>query len=224
MVAVVSSRRSAPTELRVIDGGRASQRRRLSDDELIAAVRSGNADAADAVYDQLVGVVEGTLYRMLGARGDDHDDLVQSAFEQIVRTLRTGRFARACSLSAWAGLITSRIALNAIRDRRRRRRFIDASHTADEAAHGWHAPDDVHRVVAARSDLDRLRLHLGRMPRPKAMTLVLHDVLGNDITEVARLTGASVVAAQSRLARARRELRHRLDQDEGPVSEGGTTS
>ena len=208
----------------MIDGGRAAQRARPDDTEIIAAVQSGDMESADAVYDQLVGVVEGTLYRMLGARGDDHDDLVQSAFEQIVRTLRSGKFAQECSLAAWAGLITSRIALNAIRDRKRRRRFIDAGRTTDDASRYLHAPDDVHRTVAARSELDRLRVHLGGMPRPKALTLILHDVLGNDISDVARLTGASVVAAQSRLARARRELRQRLAQDEEMVNEGGTTS
>ena len=223
MVVLVSFRRPAPTEFRVIDGGRAAHRQ-LTDGEVVAAVRAGHDDVADAVYDRLVSVVEGTLYRMLGARGDDHDDLVQSAFEQIVKTLRSGKFAHECSLQAWAGLITSRIALNAIRDRKRRRRFIDASCSADDASRELHAPDDVHRVVAARGDLDRLRLHLSQLSRPKALTVVLHDILGHEITEVARLTDASVVAAQSRLARARRELRRRLDQDEAAPSEGGKRS
>ncbi len=224
MVTAVSSRRTSPTELRVIDGGRAARPEPMGDVELVAAVRTGDGNAADALYDQLVGVVEGTLFRMLGARGDDHDDLVQSAFEQIVKTLRTGKFALSCSLSAWAGLITSRIALNAIRDRRRRRRFVDPARTADDASRDLTAPDDVHRTVAARADLDRLRRQLGQMPHSKALTLVLHDILGNDISDVARLTGASVVAAQSRLLRARRELRQRLEQDEVTTLEKGKPS
>jgi DNA-directed RNA polymerase specialized sigma24 family protein len=40
--------------------------------------------------------------------------------------------------------------------------------------------------------------------------LLLHDVVGHELTEIAALTGASVAAVQSRLVRGRHELMERL--------------
>jgi DNA-directed RNA polymerase specialized sigma24 family protein len=42
--------------------------------------------------------------------------------------------------------------------------------------------------------------------RARAEAVVLHDVLGHDLAEIARLTGVTVAAAQSRLVRGRKEV------------------
>src|SRR5262245_24336877 len=83
----VCARDSRP-KLRVIagQGGTASQ---PADEELIDAVVRGDASVAGALYDRLLPLVDATLFRMLGTRLPDHDDLVQSSFEQIVKTLTT---------------------------------------------------------------------------------------------------------------------------------------
>jgi RNA polymerase sigma-70 factor (ECF subfamily) len=210
--------------MRVIRGGRDDAPRVLSDEEIIEALERSDRQLADAVYDRLIGAVESTLYRMLGARVEEHDDLVQSAFEQIVLTVRRRQYAKACSLRGWAGVITTNIALNAIRSRRRERMFVDAGLTADEAGRGRPSGADVHREVAAREDLRRLREQLADMPDTKSMPIVLHDVLGLDLAEIARLTGVSVAAAQSRLVRGRSELRKRMDDEEDPASSEGEPS
>ena len=63
-------------------------------------------------------------------------------------------------------------------------------------------------------DLERVRTMLARMKPERAETVFLHDVLGHDLAEIALLTRVSVAAAQSRLVRGRRELRHRLADPE----------
>lgn len=181
----------------------------LRDAELIAGVQRGDDRLSAELYDRVAGVVDRTLYRVFGRRESDHEDLVQSTFEQIVVTLSRRRFAAACSLSTWASTIATHVGLNALRSRRRERRVVDRDADVDEAPGSEHAE----RSLEARSDVARLRGHLAAMDEDKANTLFLHDALGHDLAEVAVLTGVSVAAAQSRLVRGRKDLLERLERD-----------
>jgi RNA polymerase sigma factor (sigma-70 family) len=183
-----------------------------SDDELIDAVVRGEDRVAGLLYDRVFAVVDRTIYRIFGRREVDHDDLVQSTFEQIVITLCRQRFARACSLATWAATVATNVGLNALRSRQRERRVLDRAQDVDAG--------DVPRAAAggeqaahARLELDRLRRHLSAMDPAKAETLFLHDALGHDLAEIAVLTGVSVAAAQSRLVRARKELTLRIERE-----------
>jgi len=69
--------------------------------------------------------VDHTLFRVFGRREVDHDDLVQTVFEQIVVTLSRRSYARACNLKTWASSIASHVGFNALRSRRRERRVLD---------------------------------------------------------------------------------------------------
>ena len=180
-----------------------------SDERVIEAFERGDRQLAARIYDKLIGIVDSTLYRILGA-GHDHDDLVQSAFEQIMRSLVRRQFARACSLSSWACTVTTHLALNTLRSRTRERSLIDRAQEAPLEAPSRRPEDDVERAAGTREELERLRMHLGRMSPEKAEALVLHDVLGYGLAEVAKLSGVSVTAAQSRLLRGRRELQRRF--------------
>jgi RNA polymerase sigma-70 factor (ECF subfamily) len=179
-----------------------------SDDELIEAVVRGDDRVAGLLHDRVVGAIDRTLYRIFGRREVDHDDLVQSTFEQIVITLCRRRFARACSLTTWATTVATHVGLNALRARRRERRVVDHAHGLDEGL-----PTRGEGALDARFALARVRAHLAAMDPVKAETLFLHDALGHDLAEVAVLTGVSVAAAQSRLVRARKELMTRIDRD-----------
>lgn len=205
----------------MLPGGADPGAHRTTDEELIEAFERGDRDVAEQLYDRLIGVVEGTLYRVLGARGVDHDDLVQAAFEQIVMTLARRRFARACSLSAWASTVTAHVALNALRSRRRERGVLDRICDPEVETGRAHAKDNVEQQAGAREQLERLRQHLAAMDPAKAATVLLHDVLGHDLAEIAVLTGASVAAAQSRLVRGRRELRRRMTEGLALVAREG---
>jgi len=79
---------------------------------------------------------------------------------------------------------------------------------------------DVDREVIARHDLQRLRDSLAAMSPERAETLVLHDVLGHELTDIAGMMGVSVAAAQSRLVRGRRELAARMGGS-NPIDEEG---
>jgi len=202
--------------LRLERGGGDTAARSLSDEELVDRFEQGDACAVDALYDRLIGVVDGTLYRVLGRREPDHADLVQSSFEQIVWTLTRRRYARACGLTAWAAAITTHVALKALRARIHERRIVDRTSRRDPFLPEPVARDDVEREVCTRRAFEQLRAHLADMDPAKAVPVFLHDGLGYDLAEVAALTDVSVAAAQSRLVRGRQELRLRMSRSPQP--------
>lgn len=174
-----------------------------SDEELIEAVQRHDERVAGLLYDKLVDTVDRTLWRIFGRREHDHEDLVQSTFEQIILTLSKNKFAGACSLSTWASTVASHVGLNALRSRRRERNVIDRG--VKDADRAQRADADV------QPDLEKLRDALVRIDPVKAETVVLHDILGHELAEIAVLMNTTVAAAQSRLVRGRRELAEQIE-------------
>jgi RNA polymerase sigma-70 factor (ECF subfamily) len=177
----------------------------LGDSEICAALVDGAAWAADALYDRVVDMVEAVLFRLLGADAD-HEDLIQQAIERVVSSVVTGRFARGCSLRSWATLLTQHVAVDALRARARERKLFDRripykmlELVEDHTATPEHLAETRRRMALLQSAL-------GRVSRERSEAVVLHDLLGHDLTEIAQLTGVSVAAAQSRLVRGRREV------------------
>jgi RNA polymerase sigma-70 factor, ECF subfamily len=180
-----------------------------TDGDLVDAIERGDGSSAGALYDRLFGVVDRTLYRLFGRREADHDDLVQATFEQIVSTLARRKYTRACSLATWASTIATHVGLNALRARRRARRVFDADAAMDAEGDGP-ASTDGELAVRVQCDIERVRAELATMAPEKAETLLLHEVMGHELAEIAVIMGVSVAAAQSRLVRARKELQDRL--------------
>lgn len=190
----------------------------VTDEALIDAVRRNDDQVASKIYDRLFGSIDQTLFRVLGQRGHDHDDLVQQAFEQIVLTLSRHAFAQMCSLKTWASRVATHVALNALRAKRRERAVFDRTCAVDEDP-GPPSGRDLQRTLDSRGDLARVRELLAEMRRDRVEVLLLHDVMGHDLAEIALMVGISMPAAQSRLFRGRRELRQRL-ADAGLRAEG----
>jgi RNA polymerase sigma-70 factor (ECF subfamily) len=171
---------------------------------VLAGVVAGERWAHSALYDQLYPVVARTLQKILRDTSGDYEDLVQVSFERIVRTLVGERPVQVASLAAWAGSISAHVALDALRGRIRDRRMFEREH----AAVGVVGPS-LEQRLEARQRLAWLQETLTRMNADQAQTLLLHDVLGHDLADIAGIMGVSVAAAQRRLSRGRQELRAR---------------
>lgn len=178
----------------------------LDDAAILAAVRAGDRMAATALHHRVRPQVERTILRLLGCRDRDHEDLAQSSLIEVVRSL--GRFRGECSLDTWTVRVTAHTVFKELRRRRVELGVFDRSVEPQDAIGG-----DLERCLGARAMVERVRRHLDALEPQKAFTLVLHDVCGHDLREVAEITEVSVAAAQSRLVRARHELHERCVRD-----------
>jgi RNA polymerase sigma factor (sigma-70 family) len=189
----------------------------LSDDEICRGLQAGEARAAGLVYERIVKVVDAVLYRLLGAGDPEREDLAQLAMERVISTITSGRYLRDCSLSSWATLITQHLAIDTMRARTRDRRVFDryiGTEAVELVADGRRTAE---HFVDTQQHANRLRNALAAIPRSSSETVILHDVLGHNLAEVARLMGVSVAAAQSRLVRGRRKVMRLLGhEDQSP--------
>jgi len=172
---------------------------------VLAGVVAGERWAHAALYDQLFPVVARTLQKILRDTSGDYEDLVQISFERIVRTLTGERGAQVSNLAGWAGSIAAHVALDALRGRMRERRLFERETTGQPRVEGVPAPS-LERQLEARKQLQWLQHTLSRMSSDQAQTILLHDVLGHGLTDVAAIMGVTVAAAQRRLSRGHQEL------------------
>jgi RNA polymerase sigma factor (sigma-70 family) len=178
--------------------------------EVLKGAVAGQPWAYAALYEALYPVVARALQKILH-QTPDYEDLVQTSFELIVRTLQKPQAREIENLAAWSSAIAARVALNSLRVRIRERRVFNRD--ADVARAAESVPG--HRlegVLDARRDLEWLQSALAAMNSEQAEAVLLHDVLGHDLREVARVTEVSPAAAQKRLSRGHLELKRRAER------------
>jgi RNA polymerase sigma-70 factor (ECF subfamily) len=178
-----------------------------SDEQLVSGLLAGEGWAATALYDRLEPVVDRALRRVL--QSNDHDDLIQIVFERIVRTLVERKFAGACSLSTWATAIAAHVGIDALRARVRERAVVWGDRTRGAEIAARTTSGNLERQLEARAEIAELQSILANIEPAQAETVLLHDVYGHELSEIAILMGVSVAAAQSRLVRGRKELLRR---------------
>jgi RNA polymerase sigma-70 factor (ECF subfamily) len=180
----------------------------LDDTELLAALRRGDPSVATALYRRTRPQVNRTIIHLLGPRDPDHEDLVQLSMIELVGSL--GRFRGECSLDTWTSRITAHAVYKELRRRRSAGRLLadarDIELTGPQSA-------DVERKLSARAVMARVQQHIDSLDPVKAWTLLLHEVCGYDLREIAEITESTVAAAQSRLVRGRAELHARIESD-----------
>ena len=171
------------------------------------ALRRGDASAASALYARARPHVDRTIVGLLRTRGADHEDLVQISLIELVRSM--GKFRGDCALDTWISRITARTVFKELRRLKAQRRLLQSVTDTDPPS----TSGDLERQLGARAIVARIQKHFDAMDEAKVWTVVLHDVCGYDLREIAEITDASVSAAQSRLARGRAELHARLERD-----------
>jgi RNA polymerase sigma-70 factor, ECF subfamily len=158
--------------------------------------------------DELLALLYRQMRSLAGPR-QDLDDLVQAAAERAIKALE--RFEGRSSLSTFTYGIVYRTLIDHQRWYRRfQRRFaVDAREQADEQEFPRSSETDLRELQRAR----RLYAALDALPQEKRATLILHDLEGLDVCEVAAISGANELTVRSRLRDAHKKLADLLRQD-----------
>lgn len=170
-----------------------------SDAALVIAARAGERWAQEALFRRYARMVNGLSYRLLG-RDDELDDLVQDSFLQALRSL--DRLENPQAFASWLGAIVIRTA-----HKRLRRRSLAARLGLRPSV-----PIDPESIIArgapveVRAELGELYGELDRM-RPDVRTaLLLHNVEGMTVPQVADAMSISSSTVKRRLADGRKRL------------------
>jgi RNA polymerase sigma-70 factor, ECF subfamily len=158
--------------------------------------------------DELLALLYRQMRALAGPR-QDLDDLVQAAAERALKAL--GRFEGRSALSTFTYGIVYRTLLDHQRWYRRfQRRFsLDSREEPDDLCFPRTSETDLRELERAR----RLYAALDQLPNEKRATLILHDLEGLDVADVAAISGTKELTVRSRLRDAHKKLAELLRQD-----------
>jgi RNA polymerase sigma-70 factor, ECF subfamily len=180
-----------------------------SDEELVAAFHAGEVTAFDALVGRWDRKIQGVIFRLIGNH-EEARDLSQETFLKAYRAL--GTFKREARFSSWL----YQIAVNATRDRlRRRRRRMDLSledvEESAESALRDGSPTAFELVESG--DLSRLvAAAMAALPDEQREVVILKEYEGLTFPEIADALDVPLSTVKTRLYRGLGQLRVRLER------------
>jgi RNA polymerase sigma-70 factor, ECF subfamily len=146
--------------------------------------------------------------RSLAGGRPDFDDLVQIAAEQALRSFPS--FAGRSQLSTW----TYRICyVTVLRHERWYRRWMRRFTLAERGELETHAASVEETTLEEIERIARLRKAVARLSPKRRTVVVLHDLEGHSIDDVAGIVAAKPLTVRSRLRDGRRDLARMLSAD-----------
>jgi RNA polymerase sigma-70 factor (ECF subfamily) len=169
-----------------------------TDEELVRRAQKGDIDAFDELVAQHQKRVFALAYRLLG-NAEDAADVQQETFIRTWSSLKS--FNHQAAFTTWLHRITVNMCLSYRRGKGKRGRCVSL---AEEQMQTADTPGvEVETSLAVRDALSLLP------PRNRAL-LVLREVEGRSIEEIAEIMGSSVDTCRKQLYRARKLFRHIL--------------
>ena len=184
------------------------------DSQLVEALRLRVSTAAE----RLVAAYGDRAYRLairITGSGPDAEEAVQDAFWSVLRKIDI--FRGDSSFGSWIYRITANAAYQKLRDRAHRRDEISLDEVLppfhEDGRHAGPISDwsaSIHDPAVQTELRAALVSAIGELPAQYRAVIVLHDVEGSSMAEVAGSVGITEAAAKSRVHRARLFLRKRL--------------
>ncbi len=191
-------------------------------DDSVLVVRSQNGD--DGAYSELVARHYTSCIKLAMSilrNKEDADDEVQNAVWKAYQHI--GRFQQDARFSTWLTRIVVNQCLMKIRKNKRARLLYMDDVMIGEETGTLELPDDRKSPEQVLADTELhgvMKTEIRCIPPLLRNVFVLRDVEELPMPEVARRLGISVAAAKSRLLRARKELRVRMERHTGRMGPG----
>jgi RNA polymerase sigma-70 factor (ECF subfamily) len=160
------------------------------------------------------------LARSILSDGDEAEDALQEAYMRAFASL--DGFRGESALATWLSRIVINEAFGRLRKRRRGAARLALAGQLQPTAEVIPFPsgavsDDPERSMAQRQILQFVEQATDRLPEPYRMVFIARAVEGLSQEETAELLGIKPETVKTRLHRARKLLRERLDEQIGPV-------
>ena len=179
------------------------KRRSISDDAVpTEALSASGRDVQAALFEVERPRLRGLAYRILGSLADA-DDVVQEAWLRLSRVAADPDRDPVANAPGWLTTVTARLALDALRARKRRGEEALGFESEDRAS----AVDTQEETILAEQVGLAFLVVLDRLAPAERLAFVLHDVFGLPFEDVAEILGRSPAAARQVASRARRRIR-----------------
>jgi RNA polymerase sigma-70 factor (ECF subfamily) len=176
--------------------------RELVPAHVIERCRAGDEVAWKELVEATHREVYSLCFRIL-RNPDDAAEATQDAFLKAWRGLKS--FRGDAQFTTWLYRVATNAAIS--RHRSRARRWDHETKSEPEVLESIPASTSIEDAAGARLDLDTVERALASLPETHRAAIVLRDVYGLTIEEMAHELGVSNVAAKVRLHRARKRLR-----------------
>ncbi len=182
----------------------------IDDATLVGRARSGDAWALDALLRRHADEVLAIATRLLGRR-DEADDVAQDVFATVITDLHDLR--EPAAYRSWLLGITIRRVRRAFRQRKLRRLFgIDRSQ--DDTSFLEQASPDA--TPEMRAELALIDAMIAKLPAEERIAWILRRVEGEELREIARITGSSLATVKRRVDAVDVRLRAQIDRGGSP--------
>ncbi len=181
---------------------------------LLGRVAQGDGAASRALVDRYLTPMHRFAFRLLGD-GAEAEDVTQEAFFRLWR--QAPRWEPRAKLSTWLYRVTRNLCVDRLRARKTRQ---DAAPPEPPAS----VPNGA-SLLEQRQLSETVQAAIAQLPERQRMALTLAHFQGLSNIEAAAVMDVKVEAIESLLARARRQLRKRLQpihqtSGKGPIAKG----
>ena len=181
--------------------------RTLTDEQLAAKAREGDAAAMEELYLRYRQPVFRIVYRST-RNIDEAEDIVQDVFLKAFERLHT--FREQSRFSTWLMRIALNLCTDRARMRQRRQELLER-----EADHklAWCHPDAPDPMETAQQNAfhEAFYTALNQLPDHHRQLIILRDLEEMDSDTIAQILGTSVGAVKLRVMRARRAFKAKLE-------------
>ncbi len=183
----------------------------LPDDHLILMSQEGDRDSFEELYHRYQQKLFGLAFSLADRNADSAEEIVQEAFYQAYRSIRTFKFKSAPY--TWLYRITHNVALGYLkRERREKRKWADQPlHEVDETRlDSQQSARSPEREVLRRRQYEAISYAIRSLPLSQRQVMILGPIQGHSYAEIAKRLGATEDKVKGRLHRARENVKGRI--------------